>query len=79
MTAIGFRAEPSAINWAIVEVILTLQPVLVAAGQLSAPATYDEAAALQWFRDTVLSLLQTCYRRLRWFAIPKLSCDHRNR
>jgi len=58
MTAIGFRIEPSAINWAIVEGSLEV-PVLVAADKSVAPTSYDEAAALAWFRDKVRQLIQT--------------------
>ena len=56
-TALGFRAERSAINWAVVEGSRE-EPVLVAADQAVAPATYSEGAALVWFRDQVRQLIQ---------------------
>jgi hypothetical protein len=49
MKAIGFRAEPSAITWAVVEGTKD-QPILVGHGKEVPPATFDEVAALKWFR-----------------------------
>lgn len=57
-TALGLRAEVSAVNWAVVEGSREA-PVLVAADQAVAPATYDEAASLGWLRAQVRSLIET--------------------
>jgi hypothetical protein len=69
-TALGFRAEPSAINWAVVEGFLQA-PVLVAADHAAAPATYDEPAALAWFRAQVLHLIQTYSPQLAAVRYPE--------
>lgn len=57
MVAIGFRAEPSVINWAAVEGTKET-PILIDAIGLKAPATYTEAAALKWFREKVAELVR---------------------
>ncbi len=56
--ALGFRAEPNAINWAVVEGSCEV-PVLVGADQAAAPLAFDEAAALAWFREHVRGLIET--------------------
>jgi len=56
MITIGFRAEPSAVNWAVVEGTKET-PIKIDAGTLTTPATYDEAAALKWFREKVTELV----------------------
>ena len=58
MKAIGFRAEPSAINWAVVEGSKG-QPELVAASKEKPPATFDEVATLKWLRDVAQHLVRT--------------------
>jgi hypothetical protein len=58
MKAIGFRAEPSTVHWAVVEGS-KIEPVLIAADEEKAPATFDEAARLKWLRDRIRYLLQT--------------------
>lgn len=58
MKAIGFRAEPSAISWAVVEGSKD-QPVLVGYGKEEPPKTFDEAAALKWFREKVQHIVNT--------------------
>ena len=57
MKAIGFRAEPSAISWAVVEGS-SAEPILDGADKLKAPASFDEAAALKWFREQIQRLVQ---------------------
>jgi Holliday junction resolvasome RuvABC endonuclease subunit len=56
--ALGFRAETSAVNWAVVEGSAEV-PILTAADQAAAPATYDDPAALAWFREHVRHLIAT--------------------
>lgn len=52
--AIGFRADPSAVYWAVV----SDPPLRVeASGKLPAPKSYDEAAALGWYRTEVRNLI----------------------
>jgi hypothetical protein len=58
MIAIGFRAEPSVVNWAVVQGS-SAEPVLLGADKLTAPASFDEGAALTWFRDRTQYLVQT--------------------
>jgi Holliday junction resolvasome RuvABC endonuclease subunit len=55
MPTIGFRAEPSALNWAIVEGTQK-SPALIAADTLKAPISFDDAASLAWFHDQTLHL-----------------------
>jgi len=57
MKAIGFRAEPSVVSWAVVEGS-TGEPILNGADKLKAPASFDEAAALKWFREQTQRLVQ---------------------
>jgi hypothetical protein len=57
MAAIGFRAEPSALNWAVVDGTQH-QPRLLGADLLKAPISFEEAAALQWFRDQTVHLYE---------------------
>lgn len=54
---IGFRAEPSVLNWAFVEGSSRI-PILNYADKLTAPATYAEAEALSWYRTQVLHLIE---------------------
>lgn len=56
MTAIGFRAEPKAIQWSVVSGTKG-EPLIIADGNLAAPKTYSEAAALSWYRNQVLLLV----------------------
>ena len=58
MTALGFRAETNAINWAVVKGS-TEEPILIAADSSAAPVTYDEGPALRWFHDKVRQLVET--------------------
>jgi hypothetical protein len=55
MIAIGFRAEPSALHWAVVEGTHR-NPLLLAADTLKAPISFSEAASLGWFRSQVVHL-----------------------
>ncbi len=55
MKVIGFRAEPNALNWAVVEGTQHAA-VLVAADTLKTPISYEEHACLGWLRDQVLHL-----------------------
>ncbi len=57
MKSIGFRAEPSSVSWAVVEGS-TAAPILNGADKLKAPASFDEAAALKWFREQTQRLVQ---------------------
>jgi hypothetical protein len=57
MRAIGFRAEPSAVTWAVVEGTKD-QPILVGYGKEVPPATYGEVAALSWFRDRIQHIVR---------------------
>ena len=57
MIAIGFRAEPSSLNWAIVEGTQHA-PRLRAADILKAPVSFSEAASLAWFRTQVINLYE---------------------
>ena len=54
---LGIRVEPSSINWAIVEGTREL-PILVAADDANAPAQWDEANALSWYRERVLHIIE---------------------
>ncbi|HEX3147137.1 MAG TPA: hypothetical protein VHR66_03590 [Gemmataceae bacterium] len=54
MKAIGFRADPNALYWAVVS-DGPLQRV--ASGKLPAPAKYEEPAALSWYRTEVRNLI----------------------
>ena len=56
--AIGFRVEPSLVNWAFVEGSPE-QPVLaLPPGKLTSPVSYDEPQALTSYRERVLLLLE---------------------
>ena len=57
MRAIGFRAEPDAVTYAIVDGTLSA-PTLVAFQRITAPATFKEAAALAWYRERVRRVVQ---------------------
>jgi hypothetical protein len=56
--AIGFRVEPSLINWAIVEGTPEAPILAVPVAKLSAPATYGEPEALTFYRERVLLLIK---------------------
>ena len=58
MKVIGIRAEPSGFTWAVVEGTRE-RPIFVGADTASAPVSYAEPAALQWFRSRVLTLVKT--------------------
>lgn len=58
MKAIGFRAEPSALHWGVVEGTPE-NPVLVAADTAEIPVAFDEPEALAWVRGQVLQLIKT--------------------
>jgi hypothetical protein len=55
--ALGFRVEPSGVNWAVIEDRGGV-PALIAAESASAPTTYDEAHALAYYRERVLFIVQ---------------------
>ena len=55
MKAIGFRAEPRGMNWAVVE--SAGEPVLVARDTWGAPKTFKEADALKALRARVLEII----------------------
>jgi Holliday junction resolvasome RuvABC endonuclease subunit len=55
--ALGFRVEPEAFNWALVEGTPE-QPILVAADKVTAPSSYSEPQALSWYRDRVRYLIE---------------------
>ena len=52
----GIRVEPKAMTIAIVEGSRD-RPVLVGMEKASAPATYDDPAALKWYRSRLLTLI----------------------
>jgi Holliday junction resolvasome RuvABC endonuclease subunit len=54
--AIGFRVEPQAMHWAIVEGSREA-PVLVESATVPTPKTYTEAQALSWFRSRARELV----------------------
>jgi hypothetical protein len=55
--AIGFRVEPSSVNWALVEGTSDAPILAVPAEKISAPATYGEPQALAFYRERVRLLL----------------------
>ena len=57
MFAIGFRAEPCALHWAVVEGTHR-SPRLHAADTMKAPVSFSEAASLSWFRSQVINLYE---------------------
>jgi hypothetical protein len=57
MIALGFRAEPRDLNWAVVERKDDQQIAVIADSTWSAPKTYDEGKALSWFREKVMGLI----------------------
>ncbi|WP_143392811.1 crossover junction endodeoxyribonuclease RuvC [Fimbriiglobus ruber] len=57
MIAIGFRADPGSIFWAVVQG-MNAPLTLVASGKLLLPTSYVEAAALSWSRSQVKNLLK---------------------
>lgn len=54
---LGVRAEPSAINWAIVEGSQE-EPILHASGTEKVPAAYSEAEGLAWVRQKVVHIIE---------------------
>ena len=56
--SIGFRVDPTAIHYAVVEGTPE-DPVLLDDGRYPAPKTYDEAKALSWYRQRTINLLET--------------------
>jgi hypothetical protein len=54
--ALGIRAEPVALHWAVVDGS-TEYPVLIACGTVQCPKTFEEAGALGWLRKQILSLI----------------------
>jgi hypothetical protein len=57
MRAIGFRVEPKAIHYAVVEGSVD-EPIVVSTDKFSAPKTYSEGAKLVWYRKRILSELE---------------------
>lgn len=57
MRSIGFRVEPSAIIYAVVDGTVDKAKV-VTTGKLPAPATYDDGDALVWYREKVCAALR---------------------
>jgi hypothetical protein len=57
MKAIGFRAEPGAVSWAVLEGSKD-KPVLLGYGKEEPPTTFDDAATLKWFRDKILYIVK---------------------
>jgi hypothetical protein len=55
--ALGFRAEPKQIHWAIVEGTRS-DPILVAYDRASAPVNLDEAPALSWYTSRVKLIVE---------------------
>lgn len=55
--SIGIRVEPSKIHWAVVTGS-NAQPILEGADALPAPKSWAEAAALQWYRNQVIQLIE---------------------
>jgi hypothetical protein len=57
MVALGIRAEPSALHWALVEGTCD-QPILSACETIQSPKTFDEPASLAWLRKQILALIE---------------------
>jgi hypothetical protein len=53
---LGIRAEPRAVHWAVVEGTQRA-PIVKGHDRAAAPASYEEPAALSWFRERVLHLI----------------------
>jgi hypothetical protein len=58
MRAIGLRAEPTKLHWAVVEG-QSSAPVLVAHDKAAPPVHASEAAQLSWYRDRLRLLVET--------------------
>jgi hypothetical protein len=58
MRAIGLRAEPTKLHWAVVEGT-SEQPILVGHDKAAPPVHADEATALSWYRERVRLLIET--------------------
>jgi hypothetical protein len=54
--AIGFRAEPTTVHWAVVSTSAA-GPILEDHGSIGAPKGYEEAAVLTWFRGRTANLI----------------------
>jgi len=57
MRAIGFRAEPTVVHFAIVEGTRD-RPVVLTRNKFAAPKTYDDADQLVWYREKVRGIIQ---------------------
>ena len=55
--ALGFRAEPTQIHWAIVEGT-SREPILIDHGKASAPVNLDEAPAFTWLSTRVKQIVE---------------------
>src|SRR6266436_4634469 len=55
--ALGFRAEPKQIHWAIVEGTRHT-PILIAHDNAAAPVNLEEAAALSWYTSRVKLIIE---------------------
>lgn len=72
MKAIGFRAEPTALHWAVVEG--PDQPLrLLGNGKLTAPKTYTEAESLGWYRNEVRTLIDEFHPQKAAIRYPEPS------
>lgn len=60
MRGIGFRVEPKAIHWGIVEGTKD-SPLVIADDVISAPKTYDEASTLSLYRSQISLVLNQYY------------------
>ena len=56
MRGIGFRVEPKAVHWSIVEGTKD-EPLVIADDIIAAPKTYDEASSLSLYRNQILLVL----------------------
>ncbi len=56
VVALGIRAEPVALHWAVVEGVPD-RPVLRASGSVSCPKAFNEPAVLAWLRKQILALV----------------------
>jgi hypothetical protein len=75
MKAIGFRAEPSALNWAVVQGCKN-EPILLGYGKEEPSATFDEPAALKWFRDKVQNIVQSYLPDIAAIRFPETFQPH---
>ena len=56
MSAVGIRVEAEKVHWAVVDGTRT-DARLLAHDKFSAPATYDDAETLRWYRDRIQGLI----------------------